>query len=64
MVSDSIHQNNGHWIRSGSLIIDLPGMQKGFHEPERYRQAIWDYIQYRESLLKWPSINEEGRKSG
>jgi hypothetical protein len=51
MVSNSIDQNNGHWIRSGSLIVDLPGMQKGLQEPEKYRQEIWDYIQYRESLV-------------
>jgi predicted GTPase len=59
MVSNSIDQNNGHWIRSGSLIVDLPGMQKGLQEPEKYRQEIWDYIQYRESLVMWPSTNEK-----
>ncbi len=26
---------------------------------KRYRQEIWEYIQYRESLVKWPSINQE-----
>ena len=25
---------------------------------KRYRQEIWDYIEYRESLIKWPSMNE------
>jgi len=57
MVSHSIDQNNGQWITSGGLIVDLPSMQKGFQELERYRQEIWDYIQYRESLLRWPSSN-------
>jgi hypothetical protein len=58
MVSNSMDQNNGRWMKSGSLIVDLPSMQKGFQEPERYRQDIWDYIQYRESLVKWPMTNE------
>jgi hypothetical protein len=26
---------------------------------KRYRQEIWDYIEYREGLVKWPSMNEQ-----
>jgi hypothetical protein len=63
MVSNSIDRNNEHWIKAGSLTIDLPSMGKGFQEPERYRQDIWDYIQYRESLVKWPMTNEEMRST-
>jgi len=53
---------NARWIKAGSLIVDLPSMEKGFREEERLHQEIWDYIQYRESLLTWPSKNEEVRK--
>jgi hypothetical protein len=56
-------QTNQKLIKSRDLIIDLPSMEKGFLEIERYRQEIWDYIQYRESLLKWPSIGKGGEKS-
>jgi hypothetical protein len=64
MVSNSIDQNNGHWIGAGGLIVNLPSMGKGFREPEKYHREIWDYIQYRESLVKWPLINEGVRESG
>jgi hypothetical protein len=62
MVSNSIDQKNEHWIKAGSLMIDYPSMGKGFQETGRYRRDIWDYIQYRESLVKWPMKNE-GMKS-
>jgi hypothetical protein len=55
----SIHEQ---WVNTGSLIVDLSSMEKGFREEEKARQEIWDYIQYRESLLTWPSKNEEMRK--
>jgi len=57
MFSNSADQNNGQWIKSGSLILDLSSLEKGFQQEERSRKEIWDYIQYRESLLKWPSTN-------
>ncbi|MBM4278514.1 MAG: hypothetical protein FJ130_11650 [Deltaproteobacteria bacterium] len=28
---------------------------------KRCRQEIWDYIEYRESLVKWPPMNEQIR---
>jgi hypothetical protein len=54
---------NGRWIKAGDLIVDLSSMEKGFQDEGKRRQEIWDYIQYRESLLTWPSPNEEARKS-
>ena len=56
--------NDQRWMRVGDLIIDLSSMEKGFRDVERRRQEIWDYIQYRESLLKWPPTKEEARKNG
>ena len=40
-------------------MVDLPSMEKGLLEKKRYRQEIWDYIEYREGLVKWPSMNEQ-----
>ena len=51
------NQTNHKLIKSSDLIIDLSSMEKGFLEMERCRQEIWDYIQFRESLLKWPSFH-------
>ena len=59
MVSNSTDQNNEHCIKAGGLMVDIPSMQKGFQEAERYRRDIWDYIEYRESLVAWPSMNEK-----
>jgi len=56
-------QTNHKLIKSSDLIIDLSSMKKGFLEMERCRQEIWNYIQYRESLLKWSSMNKEMRES-
>jgi len=52
-------QNNPKLVRSGNLMVDLPSMEKGLLEKKRYRQEIWDYIEYREGLVKWPSMNEQ-----
>ena len=49
--------NNKQLIKVGDLIVDLSSLEKGFQKEERSRKEIWDYIQYRESLLKWPSNN-------
>jgi hypothetical protein len=59
MDEDLLSQTDQRLIKSGDLIVDLPSMEKGFQEEERCRQEIWDYIQYLESLLKWPSIDEK-----
>jgi len=43
------------FLKVGSLEVDLESLRKGFLEEEECRKEIWNYIQYRESLLKWPS---------
>jgi hypothetical protein len=50
---------NEQWIKAGSLLLDLSSMENGFLKIKRYRQEIWDYIRYRESLVTWPVINEK-----
>ena len=53
-------QTNQRLMKSGDLIVDLSSLQNGFQkEVKRYRQEIWDYIQYRESLVRWPLANEK-----
>jgi GTP-binding protein EngB required for normal cell division len=60
MDKDLLNQTDQKWIKSGDLIVDLPSFQNGFQKEEkRYRQEIWDYIQYRESLVRWPLMNEK-----
>jgi len=61
---DDLNLNNKQWTKADDLLVDLPSMEKGFQETKRRQQEIWDYIQYRESLLKWPSNKEETRKNG
>ena len=63
MVSNSVEKKTEQWIKADGLMIDLPSMGKGFREMKRYRREIWDHLQYRESLVKWPSMNEAARKS-
>ena len=47
-------------ITSGDLVIDLSSFENGFRKEEkRFRQEIWDYIQYREGLVRWPLMNEK-----
>jgi hypothetical protein len=51
--SDFSDQTNQKLIKSGDLIVDLSSFQNGFQgEARKYRQEIWDYVQYRESLVK------------
>ncbi len=52
-------QNAKNWAMAGNLLVDLTSMEKGFLEVKRYRQEIWEYIEYREGLVKWPSMNEQ-----
>ena len=60
MDNDLINQTDQNLIKSGNLIVDLSSLQNGFQKDvKRYRQEIWDYIQYRESLVRWPLINEK-----
>jgi hypothetical protein len=60
MDKDLLNQTHQKWIKSGDLVVDLSSFQNGFQKGEkRYRQEIWDYIQYRESLVRWPLLNEK-----
>jgi len=62
MDDNSIDRTNDKWTKAGSLLLDFSSFGSGFHvrlEREKYRKEIWDYLQYRESLLKWPSTDEE-----
>jgi GTP-binding protein EngB required for normal cell division len=60
MEDDLLTQPNQKLIKSGDLVVDLPSFENGFQrEKERYQQEIWDYVQYRESLVKWPPANEK-----
>jgi hypothetical protein len=60
MDKDFLNQTNRKWTKSGDLIVDLASFENGFQKEEkRYRQEIWDYVQYRESLVKWPVANEK-----
>ena len=60
MDADILNQINEKWMKSGDLIIGLSSFQNGFQkEMKRYRQEIQDYIQYRESLIRWPMANEK-----
>ena len=60
MDDDLLNQPNQELIKSGDLIVDLSSFQNGFQwQVKKYRQEIWDYVQYRESLVKWPPANEK-----
>jgi hypothetical protein len=62
MSQDFDHLPNEKWTKAGSLLVDFSSFENGFRthlERERYRKEILDYIKYRESLVKWPSMNEE-----
>jgi len=64
MDEDLLNQTNEKWIKSGDLIVDLSSFQNGLQKEEkRYRQGIWEYIQYRESLVRWPLMNEKMKLS-
>ncbi len=58
-----LDKTNQPWIKTGPLMVNLSSMQNGFLDIERHRREIWDYIQYRESLLQWPSFHETVNKS-
>ncbi len=47
---------NNYLIRSGNLIVDLVSFEEGFKVEIRYRKEIWDYIQYRQSLMYGPLL--------
>ncbi len=47
---------DNHLIRVGNLIVDLVSFEEGFSVEIRYRKDIWDYIQYRQSLMYGPLL--------
>ena len=60
MDKDLLDQTKRKWTKSGDLIVDLASFENGFRKEEkRFRREIWDYIQYRESLVRWPLMNEK-----
>ena len=60
MDKDLLNQTDQKWTKSGDLIVDLSSFENGFQKEEkRYRQEIWEYVQYRESLMRWPLMNEK-----
>ena len=60
MDKDLLNQTDQKWMKSGDLIVDVSSFENGFRKEEkRYRQEIWDYIQCRESLVRWPLMNEK-----
>ena len=60
MNKDLLNQTNRKWTKSGDLIVDLASFENRFQKEEkRYRQEIWRYTQYHESLVKWPVANEK-----
>jgi hypothetical protein len=65
MDDNPIDRTNDKWTRAGSLLLHRSSFESGFHvrlEREKYRKEIWDYLQYRESLLRWPSTNNEMKR--
>jgi precorrin isomerase len=57
---DFLSQMNQKLIKSADIVVDVPSFENGFSkEKKRVRQEIWDYVQYRESLVKWPPTNEK-----
>jgi len=60
MNEDLLNQTDQKWMKSGDLIVDVSSFENGFRKEEkRCRQEIWEYIQYRESLVRWPLTNEK-----
>lgn len=60
MTKNHNYQPDQRLIKSGDLVVDISSLQNGFqNDAKRHRQEIWDYIQYRESLVKWPLANKK-----
>jgi len=60
MDKDLLNQTDRKWTKSGDLIVDLSSFESGLQKEEkRFRREIWEYIQYRESLVRWPLMNEK-----
>ncbi len=48
---DRVFEN---WVRVGNLLIDLYGLEMGLKEAERSWRDIWDYIEWRKTVLLGP----------
>ena len=44
----------GNWIKVGNLFVDLYSLETGFKEAEKSRREIWDFIEWRETVLVGP----------
>ncbi len=42
------------WVKVGNLLVDLYSLEMGFKEAERSRRDVWDYIEWRETVLVGP----------
>ena len=51
MNTDIIYKFYGMWVKAGPLLVDLSSMEAGFRDVEKNRRAIWDYIEWRETVL-------------
>jgi len=51
---DVVDSGYRKWIKAGDLLIDLNSMEQGFGNSDRDRQDIWDYIEWRETVLTGP----------
>ena len=44
----------GKWVKAGNLLVNLWSMEMGFRDEEKNRRDIWDYIEWRETVLVGP----------
>ena len=51
MNMDIIDKFYGKWVKAGDLLVDLSSLETGFKDVEKNRRAIWDYIEWRETVL-------------
>ena len=54
MNMDFIDKTYEKWIKVGNLLVDLWSMETGFKNAEKIRRDIWDYIEWRETVLAGP----------
>jgi len=41
----------GRWVRVGPFLENLSSLEAGFKDREKNRRGIWDYIEWRETVL-------------
>ncbi len=54
MNMDLIDKAFEKWIKTGNLLVDLWSMETGFRDVEKSRRDVWDYIEWRETVLVGP----------